>query len=516
MYQKPRVDFGPGENHIVLRTPTKCFYVPELFHLAPTSQSAVPIFIRDILRSRSAVSIYGKMGEYFKNTVIVNNYPVYKVKVFGRIIGERYWDFGTGTQTDSRNFVLVTIDDSSSSKKSSIGVKITEEKYLGLGLSFGNNYGKLLEVEGTLDFYFGAQVRPTQVKLISDVRDIEQEIKFWGQTMSYRKDVLETAWQFTPSITNGSQMRLPFTFDGNEQYKRDARHSLQLSLGVFELPDLVRDDSILVTKRKQARSSNSKPEVDFIDLVEDDESLEEDDEILVEAIQEVKEVSEQTDPPTNNQILQPSISAHIVDITDNEDSNSSDVEIIEVNERPIHVVTEFQLMLEFIKFIVNCRFAKFKLIQLYNDATIRELLDNLTRLQLASYNLQCFPSSGDDDFTSLRDKLFHRIRHELHQLNLVAVTTSQNVKSRNLQLVFEDLQKRLLAIKASLLAQPHKQEVLDVQSYILYLNQSSHMAEGASYKLFNGLIDYIITDCFHERANWRYDPRLIQWTYSTE
>ena len=88
LYPRTKIDWGPGENHICLRTSTKNYYVIELFHQSPTLDKLIPLFINDINSSPNLFQIYYQIAENLTQIVLINNYPVNKVRIVGKIINE--------------------------------------------------------------------------------------------------------------------------------------------------------------------------------------------------------------------------------------------------------------------------------------------------------------------------------------------------------------------------------------------------------------------------------------------
>lgn len=119
------IDFGPGERHIFKWVGKKCYYVPELFHMSPTTQSNQPIklFINDIQQSKSLIQIYGGIGydKQRQNYIMVNNYPIRHVSIFGKLIScnEKTREDKKKKKKDDYNnnksntFYICRIDDSS-------------------------------------------------------------------------------------------------------------------------------------------------------------------------------------------------------------------------------------------------------------------------------------------------------------------------------------------------------------------------------------------------------------------
>ncbi|KAG7665287.1 uncharacterized protein J8A68_001343 [[Candida] subhashii] len=384
------IDWGPGENHIALRWQNKTFYVPELFHRSPT---------------------------YI------------------------YRDF----EGDSgRNFILITIDDCSNERNSSIGVKIIENDYLAAGLKFDQNYGRIIRVEGRIMNYRQREIHADRVEVIGRKRDFHVEVQSWREKIEYRKK-LEEPWIFEPNnvVTN---QNVHFTFEPAELKRREARRELILS-SQEEQPVSVIEDSINLARNSGAIEHS------------DDTGDETDDEPIV----------------------------------------------VQVNDKTVKIITEFQLTFAIIKWIISKEFKPFKLAQLFHDRNISELLTDLTSLQLASIHLpvKTHPLS----FEESRTVVFQRIRHNLQKnYKLISTSKSQNVRSSNLHYLYEHIKKCLNRLKSA------KDQVFDVQYYLSVIKQKGLVGEELGYKLVNGIIDYIITDDFRDRTNWKYDPRLIQWS----
>ena len=60
----------------------------ELFHQSPTLDKLIPLFINDINSSPNLFQIYYQIAENLTQIVLINNYPVNKVRIVGKIINE--------------------------------------------------------------------------------------------------------------------------------------------------------------------------------------------------------------------------------------------------------------------------------------------------------------------------------------------------------------------------------------------------------------------------------------------
>lgn len=474
------IDFAPGENHIALRNGEKTYYVPELFHLSTTYTSCVELLIQDIVEAVPVDKIYGPWGYYNRNVLIINNHPIKKIKVFGRIIGEIYREIESGN-----DFVIVTIDDSSGL---SMKVKMLEAKYTGIGLSWGNNYGKIIECTGILQatHYQGSRVLlPDFVEVVGTKYDFGVELKCWEARLESR-EILAQPWVFTPP-TNAAGGIVLSSFDPVVKLRNDAIRNMKWSESIPRAPA---EDSYQINKKKE---KETKKEQEIYELIDEEEVYEVEEEVF----------HEQAD---NDIILISSQEISTLDATEEiEDSlplhksrmnlSFDDVQIIEVKDSPLYYVTEFELSLQFVRFIMDKQFTKLKLADIYNDFYIHELLENLTRVQIA-----CAEISQADlvNIDNMKKLIFHRIRHNLHMCNLIQVTKNQTIHAQALQKIQHDLKSKILHHTS--LHVPSLKQLYDDGT-------TSHI----EIKLLNGIVDYVLTEILNQRTKWKYDMKSKIW-----
>lgn len=190
---------SPLENPITLRRKGKTFYSPSLFHLAPTHNRIVPLAIRDVTSASNLLEIYGvsALEEHSKGYIIINNYPVSTVQIFGRILWYTYKNFDRGTQKNPFNFFLLQLDDCSG-ENLSICVKIFESKLLYSLASITENL--LVEVTGTVSHIwdYEKQVIGTSLRILGQHDEIEVEMQCWRRILTTRK-LLCHPWKCVPA-----------------------------------------------------------------------------------------------------------------------------------------------------------------------------------------------------------------------------------------------------------------------------------------------------------------------------
>ncbi|KAK6461155.1 telomere regulation protein Stn1-domain-containing protein [Scheffersomyces coipomensis] len=478
----PIIDIAPGESHIALRYPNKCFYVPQVFHSSKTFGMVAPLFINDINESPVLETIYGPNATYARDAILINNHPVRRVKLFGKVVGERYRDFGFGNRN---NHIMVTIDDSSSSSRSQIPVKIDESKYIAKGFSFGNNYGKLIEICGVCTFRFGErEIRSDFVNVLGNEYDIHIEIDRWNERLEFRRDVLSIPWVYTPpnrAIIEGDNFTDEVRFEKVESLRRFHRENLRLSSSddFSQMPDLVREDSMIINHR---RYQESTPEIIEIS---DDEDYEQDSQEF-----QIKH--------------RPILSPH-----KSQTRQEEEIKIIDIKEASIHIITELQLTIEFLMFIIKREFETFQLVDIYKDTTYFNHLTNFVQLQLALSQLQASPRRTTLKFQ--QEILFHKIRHTLQvDYKLISVTKSQRVKSKVFHEIYDELNQILIDLQ-----QVEGSSIFDLLEYLDSIKLRYGIGDSFPYKALNSIIDYIITDIFRNRSHWKYDSKYQLWHFSS-
>lgn len=172
----------------------KNFYKPEFFCFSSTINEVVPLLITDINRSEFAWKIYGKNRLLSNNLLIINNHPIKKVKIIGRIIAESIHIIGR----TRKEFVLITLDDFSSSFSLQINVKVSKILYDEIGGDSKILYGRLTEVCGLIEeFYDFKEIYAESFSVFNDLENLKTEIEKWGEILKYRSKILTKPWVFS-------------------------------------------------------------------------------------------------------------------------------------------------------------------------------------------------------------------------------------------------------------------------------------------------------------------------------
>lgn len=502
-----KIDFAPGENHIAIRYPNKCYYVPEIFHMAPTDGKVIPLFISDINRSRSILEVYGSKGfeKYMNNFIMINNYPVKKVKITGKVIGETYKDYSEWGERNPKNYVLVAVDDFSSDRMLIIEVKVKEALYLSAGLVFNRSYGKIVEAVGIVNELSNKrELLVDYISIIGSNDELDLEIESWKEKLEFRNAVLCSPWIYEPPKLD----QTPMAYSEPKLLRKDFnRKKFKEGLDIFDAenavsPSIFREDSILLRHRLE-------PCHDIIDLT---------DPIEVYEVLEANKGPEANGEPEVNEY--PEVNESEVEEIDDPLLPDSEIQILEVHqihsldneaETPVQVFEEFQLTLEFIVWILNHGQSSFKLADIYNNSKIGHLLENLANLKLLSRRLN---SNEQYNVKHTKHEIFHTIRHLLHiNYRLIDVSRNQDVYPRNLFQLTDHLRYCLNVLKLHKINED-KTTVLNVESYMgIFKIHSNNLIGDVDYKLINGIIDWILTNEFNERKKWKYDSKVIEWSY---
>lgn len=197
-----KVDLAPGKSHIALRVGEKCYYVPALLHMAPTFSRVCPLFINDVLNSKSMVNIYGTSGlslhhsQYF----LINNHPIKRVSLSGKILSYFFKEVDQSKPSD-RNYYIFTIDDCSSHNSLIIQVKAKQSICAGLNLPpMDSCYGTIINAIGLIKrvYDFEPQLDCFHLSILGKPNDFDVELDQWMERLEFRKRMLEKPWKYQP------------------------------------------------------------------------------------------------------------------------------------------------------------------------------------------------------------------------------------------------------------------------------------------------------------------------------
>ncbi|CUM56541.1 uncharacterized protein AC631_01844 [Debaryomyces fabryi] len=493
-----KIDFAPGENHIALRYPNKCFYVPEVFHMAPTDGKVIPLFISDINKSRSILEVYGSKGfdKYINKFIMINNYPIKKVKITGKVIGEKFKDYSDWGERNPKNYVLVTVDDFSGDKTLNIEVKVKEALYLSAGLMFNTSYGKIVEVVGVVnDLSSKRELLAEYISIIGNNDELDLEIESWKEKLEFRKSILSSPWIYEPP----KMAYTPMTYTEPKLLRKDYdRKKFKQNLGIIDvdndndfIPSIFREDSMLL--RQPLRSCHNV--IDLTDPTEEDENPEINKEFDVNREFEVEEIDEGVISDSEVQILE-------VNQVHSRGSNTGVT---------LQAIEEFQLTLEFIVWMLKYGQSPFKLADIYNYSKVKHLIENSAHLKLLSGPLD--PNS-QQNIRDTKHEIFHSIRHLLHiKYRLIDVSRNQDVNPHNLYQLTDHLRYCLNILKLHKINED-RTTVLNIESYLgIFKIHSNNLIGDVHYRLINGIIDWILTNEFNDRKDWEYDSKVIEWSY---
>lgn len=475
LYPKNKIDWGPGENHICLRTPSKNYYVIELFHQSPTFDKLIPLFISDINSSPNLYGIYNYIADHLRHVVMVNNHPINKLSIFGKIIQEQYKDklYEGG---EKASVILVVSDSIGYDCK--IRVKLTQEQFTAAGLMLDqNNYGKIIEMEGTICSWCDQhdhnkkpdrEINVAKIKILSHrPDDLHFEMDQWQKRMEFRRNNLECPWIFIPTPQRKLQ-------------------AIEYEIPIDEL------------KRKKQQK-----ELDLTSSKESDSIPRQEDSLLVHALHKSGLANHDISNPSLKKVALKN-SRHNTSLS----TESNTVVCLEPpQDIPVKALTELELTREIIKFLIKKKFTTVKLCDIYQDQHISELLYHLTKLQMAS--LQTIPKFQNLSFEEFKSIIFHRLRYNLQKkLQLITVSKSQRVRLDNLKNLYLSLLKILKTFKEINIPKPFR-----VMDYLDMLKSRKLLLGDVNYKLMNFIIELILEEDLDDTSNWQCETRTASWTY---
>lgn len=279
--QAYKFDFAPGEDHIALRHQNRCYYVPELFHKSPVFGKLCPLFIRDVLKSKSILLIYGVLGirHHTSGVIMINNHPIKTIELVGRIISINYREFDSKYGPNVAKFYILMIDDCSDTKRLMMAVKINDLDFENAGLTMDSCHEDIIKVTGTVTQGVDRdlELRCLEVSKIGTKHDLDVEVREWTTRLEFRSRYLQAPWVYEPPVSTANYNYVaPPSFQVSIPVNQHRRNRNRANLTISEsqpLPTLDREDSIVLA-RERGR-------MEIIDLSEEEEEEEDDDDCVI-------------------------------------------------------------------------------------------------------------------------------------------------------------------------------------------------------------------------------------------
>lgn len=150
------------------------------------------------MAARNLLEVYGVLAleKHNEGYILINNYPVSTIQIFGRVLWYSYKNFDRGPQKNPYNFLLMQLDDCSGDDLA-IVVKISES-LLPFSLNdFTENL--LVEVTGTVSHVldYDKQVIGSSLRILGHHSETEVELQCWHRILSTRRFLCHQ-WRCVP------------------------------------------------------------------------------------------------------------------------------------------------------------------------------------------------------------------------------------------------------------------------------------------------------------------------------
>lgn len=349
-----------------------------------------------------------------------------------RVVGKIVGEFLKEFGDYTSNYLQITVDDSSGANLM-INVFVQQLSYIQGGLDPMNSYGAIVRIHGTVKYFKSSvDIRCFYIERVGDGSDLVPELDHWQECLVVRER-FSNPWNYDPPYTSTRPSQPPYAYDG-------------------------RCD--LFDSQTEALFTLTEPEVIVID--DDDEYN---------------------------------------DTHDHKNRNgkkviSEDLELVGQTTAATAIVTDFQVTIAIIEYLIQHKFQPVKLADIYRNPQINSLVDDLTVSKI--------PVDAND-FLTIKHQIFHDIRHMIQKdLNLITTTKLQVVKLHKLLLVYDNIYRWVKLVKES---QSPKKLQLD---YFLRILRSQIKELGLSFdtRYLNGMIEIVIEK---ERHLWSYDRKRKEW-----
>lgn len=252
MQHKVRTDTAPTHPHISLYREGVCYYLPSLFHLAPTHAHIVPMAIRDVLKCKCVLQIYGVDGirPHTEGIVMVHNYPVQLVKIRGRMLL-----FTQHSYPNAGPFHLLALEDYLGAH-----LCITVKALSSIVPKFLPD-DACLEVVGKVSFQAHRKQFLAQfMRLVGRFLQFDLELEWWETVFAARK-FLDVPWRYTETQQRVSETDSVRYLDQDIVHRKQKRTALSNDYGVASwlFSGLAAEDSHVILSDSLSTQTDDQP-----------------------------------------------------------------------------------------------------------------------------------------------------------------------------------------------------------------------------------------------------------------
>lgn len=471
-----KIDFAPGVENVALRKDDVEFYATETFHSSPFYNRTVPLLIKDIANSHNLLDIYGYRGMAAQNdrVVLINNHPVRKIRIVGRIT--EYFI----KEIRKDDYYFLTVDDSSGND---LSVMLSYSKMLEIGLEPSKCYYTLIELTGFVKTFNGRkEFHPDFIQILNNTETyLDDEVQFWKDALRMH-DILKIPWYQTSQINDNEQREVRL----DEKAYQEKLIRQRLNLGGAEMVSKgIVLDSHIYTKKNQD---------DYSHVINSDSESEKDGEI----------------EQITNQIFIQSTQASLPDpIPSSPISKSPSTGWVNIEATPIKIMKpEIQFKFQLIKWIIKNKEKKFNLNKPYKDPKINSMLKNMANMKFPLQVIDLTnPNVKIKSMNDLKGEIFHENRHELQVWNLIRCTKSKECHCTPILKLFNDISSSLDKIKF-LNSQGEIYSIISTD-YIHNFNNETGLKIQMNTNLLNLLIQWCIIKKME--TGWKFNRNTMEW-----
>lgn len=478
--QYTRQTLAPGKPHVSHIQNGVEFFMPEVLHLAPTLQYPVPLCIKDYLESKSPVDVYLSRGiKLAVNCIImIKNHPIRDIKLTVRILYEDKREF---EDAERENFLLLYVDDGSCDYDVGISVKVYESEYCRAGLSFSNNWNKIVTISGRSNHQFSGgsskkYLVADSIEIYAQKGDLTKQIQCWKEILDYRTRVLSIPWVIEDSH-----------FENMRHVSMNISHVEPVIETVQGDDDIKIIDSIVLNKEKWKEKKNvnesgsNMPNDEFIDLTEEDSSIRE------------------------------SSSENVSHMLGNEHDNF------------IRITRRSKYMIELLKFLLLCEHHIVKCALFLRNIHLDSILRDVAVGEVFNRGLsRTYPLSKtlEEYVEESKNTIVDDTKSELARQGL-ATFSNRSCNANNLRHLVTSARKLLEAVKKAtetMSSRSGEKGPTKFNSAIFLKKYSSRHSSSMSVSVLNELIVWILKDLEKDEIgagySWHFQKESCEWFFA--
>ncbi|ODV86164.1 hypothetical protein CANARDRAFT_186670, partial [[Candida] arabinofermentans NRRL YB-2248] len=431
--------YKQANEHIKFRKDGINYYMPNLFHLAKSlnySELYLPMLICDIMKLSNCMSIYRADGfePSNRNIAMLGNHPVSKMSILGKVVSEKWQEYGKSVDKIKTLHVLDMNDGSCD---------------------------RSLAINGVVKFWNdNIELCADSVQVLGKKSELDVELDWWTRTMAIREEYFGQPWVLKDDDQLPTENRMEGLIDRNindidtlegplkyrleyqEVLRRKELRDIVMRSDICKIPD--QHDSL--DTHRQRLEKNHHEQRKLIQEKEGPIALETIDDPGTQ-LQNIQVEETRIEDSAPFKINPNSVSLKAVSMKANSSviSLQQSTSLFESGyDESLPIPNSLRFETEFLRFCITIGKKKFHhqlalddkiLSQILTKTVLANLFTDVIELDDVSISNKLKEANLDKS----RRKVFHKLRKQLCETNLITFSKSMNIDASVLIQVFQDI-----------------------------------------------------------------------------